>query len=66
MPEKSEYRARLDRAGAMKERRAQEASEARAARIEELRHIIWCTAPALNDAHRARAGAGLRALGVRR
>lgn len=66
MPEKSEYRARLDRASAMEERRVVEASEARAARIEALRHIIWCTGPSLNDAHRARAGAGLRSLGVKR
>jgi hypothetical protein len=34
--------------------------------IEHLRHIVWCNAAKLNDQHRARIGAGLRELGVRR
>jgi hypothetical protein len=42
------------------------AQDVAARQIDELRHMVWCNAAKLNDQHRARIGAGLRDLGVRR
>lgn len=66
MPETTSYGARQDRHMVMREILARPDRDERAEQIEALRHIIWCNATKLNDAHRARIGAGLRALGVKR